>query len=298
MKLVSTAADAISYPLFDLSKIKVAQGGYSIDTTILPTGLDYVKKGTLITIADSTRIAQPFKTVKVITGGNTSEPRVTKNNLFKVGDYVQVDGRAECVSITAITAGTGHDTWTLSSAITGLKAADVLIEGAVLGINTWGGTVQDVAEADTVVSVPDANFNGKVIVLAQAADDVLAVTYAANVLTITLADTTASNNTAALIQAAIRTLATTQGIDFSAATVTGDCGTGAVLTIPTKIVAANNVKTYKRTPNAIVLETVKYEGTPSITAVIAAMEMEDANLPYPITAGVMAALGSNFHFKA
>jgi len=303
MKLTYTAADAVSYPIFDLSKIKVAQGGYSIDTSILPTGLDYVLRGTLITIADATRLAQPFKTTTVITGGSTSAPRVTKNNLFKVADVVQVDGRDEARTISAIdtTTSTSYDVWTLSGAITGLTAGDVLIQGYVAAVAPgYGGIVTDIATELMTVTVFDADFNGAAIVLAQAGGDTLAVTYAAKVLTISLANATASKNTVALITSAVQALASTQGVDFSDATVTGTVtpGTGAVLTTKQAIAALNNSYGYKRTPNAMVLETVKYEGTPSISAVIQAMEMEDNNLPYPITAGIKTALGSNFHFKA
>jgi len=76
--------------------------------------------------------------------------------------------------------------------------------------------------------------------LTTAEDDTLAVSESAEVITIALADTTATKNTAALIQAAIRALSTTTaGVDVSAITCTagGDWDTAAIATGETGAVA-------------------------------------------------------------
>lgn len=302
MKLTTTAADAIQYPLFDLKKIVCANGGYSIDTTTIPTGLDYIKRGTLIQIASATRLAKVFKTVAVITGGSTSAPRVTKNNLFKVSDSVVAEGHAEARTISAIdtTTSTLYDVLTLSGAITGLAAADVLQLAVGAGMTGYGGSVSDKAAEEMVIKVYDPAFLGKGIVLKANGSDALAVAYAANVLTISLAATTDASNTIGAIQAAIRALGTTGGVAFGDMVVLGtQSGHGAVLANPATDATAFDVDiAYTIVPNAMVLDTVKNEGTPTVTAVIAAMDMEEVNLPYPISAAVKAALGVKFHFKA
>jgi hypothetical protein len=84
--------------------------------------------------------------------------------------------------------------------------------------------------------------NALKIDLLTADDDVLAVSAADEVITISLADTTAGNNTAAKIQAAIRALGTVNGIDVSAFTCAagGNWDTAAVATGETDEVAFAN----------------------------------------------------------
>jgi len=288
--------------MFDLSKIRVAQGGFSVDTTSLPTGLAYIKQGTLININYTTRTATVFKSVKVITGGSTSAPRVTKNNLFKVGDSVIVEGRLEARTISAIvTTNTAYDTWTLSGAITGLAADDTLELGSGAGTQSWGGNISDKATEFMAIKVFDSDFDGATILLKANGSDALAVAYASKVLTISLASTTDASNTPALIQTAIRALGTVESVDFSTMLVLGtNTGHGAVLADPQAVAKLNdsdvNLNTNK--PNAFVLDTVKNEGTPTVSAIISAMEIEPANLPFPITAGQKIALGPLFHFKS
>lgn len=301
MRLTLTSADAKSYPIFDLSKVTVAQGGYSIDTSLLPTGLDYIKRGTLVTIASATRLAQVFKSVTVITGGSTSAPRVTKNNLFKVGDSVVVEGRLEARTISAIdtTTSTAYDIWTLSGAITGLAAGDILELGSGAGTLAWGGKVSDKAAEQMEIKVLDPDFEGATILLKANGSDALAVAYASKVLTISLANSTDVSNTIALIQTALRALGAVESVDFSTCLVMGtQSGHGAVLANPQAVATlVDSDVNLTRKPNAIVLETVKNVGTPSVSIAIAAMELEAVNFPYPVTEGQKAALGLRFHFK-
>lgn len=69
------------------------------------------------------------KVGKVITGGTTSKPRVSKDNYFVVGDKVQKVGATSYVTISAIdSSNDGYDVLTLSSAISGLTAGDFITE--------------------------------------------------------------------------------------------------------------------------------------------------------------------------
>ena len=96
----------------------------------------------------------------------------------------------------------------------------------------------DSAETDILTTTAPAALgdvpNALSILLETAVDDVLAVSAddETGVITIALADTTATNNTAALIQAAIRALSEVAGVDVSAFTCTagGNWDTAAIAT--------------------------------------------------------------------
>ena len=70
------------------------------------------------------------KVVKVVAGGTTSKPRVAKGHYFAVNDVVMKVGKTDVSpTITAIdTSNADYDVITLSAAITGLAADDVLAE--------------------------------------------------------------------------------------------------------------------------------------------------------------------------
>jgi len=114
-----------------------------------------------------------------------------------------------------------------------------------LGASAASVTVEaDSAATDTLtltfpVSV-GADGNTVSVNLTTAADDNLAVSESAEVITIALANTTATKNTAALIETAVQALGTTTaGVDVSGITATagGDWDTAAIATGETGAVA-------------------------------------------------------------
>ena len=69
------------------------------------------------------------KVAKVIAGGTTTKPRITKNSYFKVGDTIMVDGGSAERTISAInTSNSGYDELTLNSALTGATEGAFLTE--------------------------------------------------------------------------------------------------------------------------------------------------------------------------
>ena len=70
------------------------------------------------------------KVVKVVNGGTTTKPRVAKGHYFAVNDVVMKVGKTDVSpTISAIdTSNADYDILTLSAAITGLTANDVLAE--------------------------------------------------------------------------------------------------------------------------------------------------------------------------
>ena len=53
---------------------------------------------------------------------------------------------------------------------------------------------------------------------------------------------------------------------------------------------------YKYDANGLLSDNIKNVGTPTLTAVIGALEIQEANLPYSITDAIKTALGSRFQF--
>lgn len=54
--------------------------------------------------------------------------------------------------------------------------------------------------------------------------------------------------------------------------------------------------TYKYVANALLSDNTKIAGTPTVTGVIGALEVQEANLPYSVTAEIKTALGARFLF--
>ncbi len=112
---------------------KVLPGGFNLAQTF-PVGT-FIQRGALVAVDFDNMSASVVKVAKVIAGGTTTKPRVSKNNYFVVGDIVSKfgDGSAS-PSITAIdTSNDGFDILTLSTAYSGLTADDLLVESTEYG---------------------------------------------------------------------------------------------------------------------------------------------------------------------
>ncbi|MGV8136483.1 MAG: hypothetical protein AB2L20_14840 [Mangrovibacterium sp.] len=254
---------------------------------------------------DANGLWHVIKTAKIVAGGTSAAPRLAKNHLFKVGEFIS-DGKV-ALEIATVTKGDTYDTLTFAAGVLLTFAANTVLYQAAAA-NTTGGTAAaatvtgDVDDTLTVLipagSSP-ANFNGLRLKIAQAADDVLAVAYEDGVLTISLAKTTATKNNVALIQAAIRALGlVAPGLDFSAATVTGAAGwdgaqTGAVLTTATDAFEGGvNIGTiaYIYTPAAITMNKVDLTVANQTSGLLEAGKVTKAVMPFPIDAALEAAL--------
>lgn len=54
--------------------------------------------------------------------------------------------------------------------------------------------------------------------------------------------------------------------------------------------------TYKYAAGALLSDNIKNSGTPTLTAVIGALEVQEANLPYSLTDAIKTSLGARFQF--
>lgn len=86
-------------------------------------------RGTPLFVDMSDLSAAICKVAKVIAGGTTTKPRITKNSYLQVGDKVMVDGGSVERTISAIdTSNSGYDELTLNSALTGATEGAFITE--------------------------------------------------------------------------------------------------------------------------------------------------------------------------
>lgn len=114
-------------PVFWRGEAKILPGGYKLLQTF-PKGT-VIPKGTPLHIVIGTLTAAVSKYAKVVSGETTTKPRVSKGTLFQIKDIVMKEGGTTGVMVSSIdTSNADYDVLTLSSAISGLAADDVLIE--------------------------------------------------------------------------------------------------------------------------------------------------------------------------
>ncbi len=116
-------------------------------------------RGTPVYVDFSNMTAAVCKTAKVIAGGTTQNPRITKGSLFAVGDVVTKDGNgASTPTVKSIdTSNTAYDVLGLSAAYTGLTGGDVIVES---GEKPSDGTASAKYTPNMVVGANKA-FDGK-----------------------------------------------------------------------------------------------------------------------------------------
>lgn len=114
-------------PVFWRGEAKILPGGYKLLQTF-PKGT-VIPKGTPLHIVIGTLTAAVSKYAKVVSVGTATKPRVSKGTLFQINDIVMKEGGTTGVTVSSIdTSNADYDVLTLSSAISGLAADDVLIE--------------------------------------------------------------------------------------------------------------------------------------------------------------------------
>lgn len=114
-------------PVFWRGEAKILPGGYKLLQTF-PKGT-VIPKGTPLHIVIGTLTAAVSKYAKVVSGGTATKPRVPKGTLFQINDIVMKEGGTTGVTVSSIdTSNADYDVLTLSSAISGLEADNVLIE--------------------------------------------------------------------------------------------------------------------------------------------------------------------------
>lgn len=278
--------------------MKDVTGGVTVDETQLRTDIPF-PKGSFLQVDFSAKIANVVKTASVqstyTSGGSTIQ--IEKGSQFLPDDYISHGPKA--VQINSIDRNNAdYDELTLNAALDDIQditSGTVLYEAGSAG--TWShiyahATVEGKADDTLTVEVPGTAANGMEILLEQNDSDELSVTYTEGVLTISLANSTASKNSVDNIQTAIRALGITEGIDFSRSECTGsgwDAGgqTGGTITTATDDFiggADGSDVTHKYIANSVATSTVAgiIEGSSNVItgAAISCKVIEDS-LPAP-----------------
>lgn len=108
---------------------KVLPGGFNLAQTF-PDGT-FIKRGAFVEVNFDNMSAAIVKIAKVVTGGTTAAPRVSKDSNFVVGDTIMVVGGSTTKTITAIDkSNDDFDVLTLNSALTG-ATADAFVTEAI-----------------------------------------------------------------------------------------------------------------------------------------------------------------------
>lgn len=116
-----------TFQRFWRGEAKILPAGYKLLNTI-SNGVELIRATFLQIFPDDLTVAV-VKHGTVITGGTTTKIRVSKENLFEVGDKIQVKGGTVVREISAIDhSKDDYDTITVASALTGVTAGDMLVE--------------------------------------------------------------------------------------------------------------------------------------------------------------------------
>lgn len=114
-------------PVIWRGECKMLPGGFKPKQTF-PVGT-VLRKGIPIQVDFEEMSAGVVKIAKVLTGGTTSAPRVSKGHLFALGDKVQKVGDTKSTTISKIdTSNADYDVITLAAEITGLTDGDSIQE--------------------------------------------------------------------------------------------------------------------------------------------------------------------------
>lgn len=134
---------------------KILPGGFK-PVQSFATGT-VLRRGTPISVDFETMTAGVVKVAKVLEGGTTAKPRVTKNSHLSVGDKVMSLGGEDQKTVSSIdTSNSAYDVLTLSGAITGLTAGDILQESEEVET-----VVQPRFEAPNMIVGADLEFTGR-----------------------------------------------------------------------------------------------------------------------------------------
>lgn len=258
-------------------------GGVSLDTDRFASGTETVAAGTPVYVDKTARVAYLVKTSTVLASSAADAVRVAKGSHWIVGDFVSDGVKAEAI-LSITTTATAHDVLNFTTGLTNYAAGTILYQTASAAMQKGSSaTVQDTAGDYLTIWDPTFSSAGLKVVLARAGDDNLAVAYAAGVLTITLANSTAANNNVALIEAAIVALVTNDfpwasmyclGVDWDGKQ------TGATLTTASAFMADTRPDLYQ--PNGLIKDLVDVETGNAECSVVLAGAVRNSALPYPL----------------
>lgn len=132
------------------TEVRMLPGGFNCSQSI-PVG-DVIPRGALVCADFDTMTATIVKVGRVVNGGTTTKPRVTKNNHFYAGDTVMKIGKKDAaVTVKSVDrSNPDYDVVEFSAALATLAKGDYLVE-AVEGTGDSATTYSQAHEANTIL---------------------------------------------------------------------------------------------------------------------------------------------------
>ena len=132
------------------TEVRMLPGGFNCSQSI-PVG-DVIPRGALVCADFDTMTATIVKVGRVVDGGTTTKPRVTKNNHFYAGDTVMKFGKKDAaVPVKSVDrSNPDYDVVEFSAALERLAKGDFLIE-AVKDTGDSATTYSQAHEANTIL---------------------------------------------------------------------------------------------------------------------------------------------------
>lgn len=132
------------------TEVRMLPGGFNCSQSI-PVG-DVIPRGALVCADFDTMTATIVKVGRVVDGGTTTKPRVTKNNHFYTGDTVMKIGKKDAaVTVKSVDrSNPDYDVVEFSAALATLDKGDYLVE-AVKDTGDSATTYSQAHEANTIL---------------------------------------------------------------------------------------------------------------------------------------------------
>lgn len=132
------------------TEVRMLPGGFNCSQSI-PVG-DVIPRGALVCADFDTMTATIVKVGRVVDGGTTTKPRVTKNNHFYAGDTVMKIGKKDAaVTVKSVDrSNPDYDVVEFSAALARLAKGDYLVE-AVKDTGDSATTYSQAHEANTIL---------------------------------------------------------------------------------------------------------------------------------------------------
>lgn len=132
------------------TEVRMLPGGFNCSQSI-PVG-DVIPRGALVCADFDTMTATIVKVGRVVDGGTTTKPRVTKNNHFYAGDTVMKIGKKDAaVTVKSVDrSNPDYDVVEFSAALATLAKGDYLVE-AVKDTGDSTTTYSQAHEANTIL---------------------------------------------------------------------------------------------------------------------------------------------------
>lgn len=132
------------------TEVRMLPGGFNCSQSI-PVG-DVIPRGALVCADFDTMTATIVKVGRVVDGGTTTKPRVTKNNHFYAGDTVMEIGKKDAaVTVKSVDrSNPDYDVVEFSAALATLAKGDYLVE-AVKDTGDSATTYSQAHEANTIL---------------------------------------------------------------------------------------------------------------------------------------------------